>query len=94
MKSSQQVSIFVVDDEQIITKTLTLILQNSCYFAQAFFNPIQALAAALPEAPDLIISDVVTPQLTGVELAIQIEAICPSCIVILFSGQADAGNLL
>jgi CheY-like chemotaxis protein len=94
VKSSQQLSIFVVDDEQIIATTLTLILQNSGYLAQAFFNPLEALAAARLEAPDLIISDVVMPQLTGVELAIQIKAICPSCKVILFSGQAETADLL
>ena len=94
MKNSKQLSIFVVDDEQIIATTLTLILQNSGYLAQAFFNPLQALAAARLEAPDLVISDVVMPQLTGVELAIQIRAMCPSCKVILFSGQAQTGDLL
>jgi CheY-like chemotaxis protein len=83
-----------VDDEQIIATTLTLILQNSGYLAQAFFNPLQALAAARLEAPDLVISDVVMPQLTGVELAIRIRAMCPSCKVILFSGQAQTGDLL
>jgi CheY-like chemotaxis protein len=94
VKNSKQLSIFVVDDEQIIATTLTLILQNSGYLAQAFFNPLQALAAARLEAPDLVISDVVMPQLTGVELAIQIRAMCPSCKVILFSGQAQTGDLL
>ncbi len=94
MKNSKQLSIFVVDDEQVIATTLTLILQNSGYLAQAFFNPLQALAAARLEAPDLVISDVVMPQLTGVELAIQIRAMCPSCKVILFSGQAETGDLL
>ena len=94
MKNSKQRSIFVVDDEPIIATTLTLILQNSGYLAQAFFNPLQALAAARLEAPDLVISDVVMPQLTGVELAIKTRAMCPSCKVILFSGQAQTGDLL
>ena len=94
MKNSQQLSIFVVDDEQIIATTLMLILQNSGYLVQAFFNPLQALAAARLDAPDLIISDVVMPQLTGVELAIQIMAMCPLCKVILFSGQAQTADLL
>jgi CheY-like chemotaxis protein len=90
----KQLSIFVVDDEQIIATTLTLILQNSGYLAKAFFDPLQALAAARMEAPDLVISDVVMPQLTGVELAIQMKAMCPFCRVILFSGQAQTGDLL
>jgi len=94
VQNSRQLSIFVVDDEQIITTTLTLILQNSGYLAQAFFNPLQALAAARLEAPDLVISDVVMPQLTGVELAIQMKVLCPFCKVILFSGQARTADLL
>ncbi len=94
MKSSKQLLIFVVDDEQIIATTLTLILQRSGYLAQAFFDPLQALAAARLEAPDLVISDVVMPQLTGVDFAIKIKTLYPDCKVILFSGQAQTRNLL
>ena len=92
--SPKQLSIFVVDDEQIIAATLTLILQSSGYLARAFFDPMRALEAARFEAPDLVISDVVMPQMSGVDLAIQLKVLCPFCKVILFSGQAQTADLL
>ena len=94
MAKSKQLRISVVDDEQMIAQTLALILQKSGYLATAFFDPLQALDAASREAPDLLISDVVMPQLSGVDLAIRLKALCPTCQVVLFSGQAQAADLL
>jgi DNA-binding NtrC family response regulator len=62
--------------------------------ARSFTNPLDALEAARLEAPDLLISDVVMPQLSGIDLAIQIRNDCPECKVLLFSGQAATANML
>lgn len=86
--------IFVVDDEKIIAETLTTILRKSGFSARSFFNPLDALAAAAVEMPDLLISDVMMPQLSGIDLAIRITQLCPSCKVLLFSGQAQTADLL
>ena len=44
--------------------------------------------------PDLLISDVVMPQLSGIDLAIRVKEQCPACKVLLFSGQAQTADLL
>ncbi len=64
------------------------------FFARYFVNPLEALDAAWVEAPDLLISDVVMPQLSGVDLAIRIKEEHPTCKVLLFSGQAGTADLL
>jgi CheY-like chemotaxis protein len=64
------------------------------YRVRFFINPIEALAAARKEQPDLLISDVVMPELSGVDLAIQLKELCPSCKVLLFSGQAATTDFL
>jgi DNA-binding response OmpR family regulator len=64
--------IFVVDDERIIAETLATILMKSGFSAVPFSNPMEALSAAELEAPDLLISDVVMPQLSGIDLATRI----------------------
>jgi|ERR1035438_10404517 CheY-like chemotaxis protein len=79
--------VFVVDDEPIIASTLTMILSLYGLSAQSFTQPLLALQAARSNAPDLLISDVVMPQLSGIELAIQVKEQCPDCKVLLLSGQ-------
>ena len=86
--------VFVVDDEVVIADTLTAILRMSGFSAEAFNDPDEALRAAQIECPDLLISDVVMPEASGVELAIRIRALCPRSKVLLFSGQAQTANLL
>ena len=62
--------------------------------ARAFTLPLDALEATRSESPDLLISDVVMPLLSGIDLAIQVRANCPNCKVLLFSGQASTLHLL
>ena len=86
--------VFVVDDEACIADTLASILRGSGYSATAFYDGESALAACSPSAPDLIISDVVMPGISGIELAIQVRGRYPQCKVLLFSGMAATSDLL
>lgn len=94
MNDLQEIRVFVVDDETVIATTLTAILKQSGFDAIGFTNPLQALAAAEEKSPDLLISDVVMPQLSGIDLAIQLKAKVPACKILLFSGQAATLDLL
>jgi CheY-like chemotaxis protein len=85
---------FIVDDEHVIATTLAVILQNSGFSTKAFTDPLEALASCKIDPPDLVISDVMMPGMTGIELAIQIKALCPDCKVLLFSGQSQTADLL
>jgi DNA-binding NtrC family response regulator len=86
--------VFVVDDEHVIASTLAAILKLHGYSATSFTSPREALAAARSKAPDLLISDVAMPDISGIDLAIQMKAQYPECKVLLFSGQADTQDLL
>jgi DNA-binding response OmpR family regulator len=86
--------VFVVDDEAVIATTLGMILSQQGFDAHPFHLPLEALRAAREEAPDLLISDVMMPLLSGIELAIQMREHCPDCKVLLFSGQAATSHLL
>ena len=89
-----QPKVFVVDDESLVAVTLATILQHHGFVAAAFTNPVEALGAAHANPPDLLISDVVMPELSGLDLALQLHAICPNCKIILFSGQTATARLL
>jgi CheY-like chemotaxis protein len=85
--------VFVVDDERVIAATLATILRMNGYRAKAFTNPVEALRDAGLCAPDLLISDVDMPEMSGVELARRLKTMHPACRVMLFSGRATAGDL-
>jgi CheY-like chemotaxis protein len=94
MKTAQGTRVFIVDDEQVIALTLATILEKSGFDAVAFTNPVEALEAARKLPPSLVISDVVMPEMSGIDLAIQLKDICPKCKILLFSGQAATADLL
>ena len=86
--------IFVVDDKAIISDTLSEILRISGYEARAFYDAETALKACLTCNPDAVISDVVMPGMSGVDLAIEIRERNPSCRIILISGNVGMTDML
>jgi CheY-like chemotaxis protein len=90
----KQLRISVVDDEYSIASTLAMVLCSLGFEATFFTDPLQALRAARHEAPDLLLSEVWMPVMSGIELAIQLQKHCPNCKILLFSGQPDITELL
>lgn len=88
-RESQEFSIYLVDDEELITKSLAHILRNEGFIVTTFNNPLEALAQIESDAPDLLISDVMMPELSGLHLAMETKKVVPGCKVLLFSGAAD-----
>ena len=86
--------VLVVDDESAIADTLAEILTLSGYAAQPVYDGEEALETALLMPPELLITDVMLPGMSGIELAISIRRIFPDCKVLLFSGQAATTDLL
>lgn len=86
--------VLVVDDESAIADTLSEILTLSGYAAMAAYDGEEALETALLMPPELLITDVMLPGMSGIELAITIRRIFPDCKVLLFSGQAATTDLL
>jgi CheY-like chemotaxis protein len=94
MTENARLRIVVVDDDKVLAQTLAAILQGCGFSATFFTNPLEALHSAHSDPPDLLISDVRMPELLGTDLAMQIKELCPSCEILLCSGQADTEDLL
>ncbi|XCB35495.1 response regulator [Tunturibacter psychrotolerans] len=86
--------ILIVDDERIIADTLSMILSRSGFSTMTAYDGLAALEIARSTPPDLVISDVMMPGMTGVELAITLAQSVPTCRILLFSGQAATVDLL
>lgn len=85
--------VLVVDDERVIADTLSMILSRSGFSTMTAYDGVAA-GACKRRPPDLVISDVMMPGMTGVELAITVAQTIPACKILLFSGQAATVDLL
>ena len=66
--------VLVVDDERVIADTLAIILNQHGFDALAVYTGTGAVEQARSIQPDLIISDVIMPDMDGIEAAIQHSA--------------------
>ena len=94
MPSSPKQRVLVADDEKVIADTLAIILNQNGFDASAVYTGTEAVAKAKQVKPDLVISDVIMPDMNGIDAAIQIRAFLPGCKILLFSGQAATADLL
>ena len=86
--------IFVVDDELSIAQMLSIVLQMNLFDATPYANPQAALEAARRSPPDYLISDIVMPEMNGIELAIAIRSEVPNCKILLFTGHLGGSELI
>ena len=86
--------VLVVDDEQVIANTLTIILNTSGFEARAVYSGEAAVQSLGSFQPDVLICDVVMGGMSGIDAAITFRSQRPSCKILLFSGQAATADLL
>ena len=86
--------VMIVDDEQIIADTLSSIFTHNGYTVLTEYDGKSALETAKVIPPELLISDVMMPEMSGVDLAIALRHSLPECKILLFSGQAATVDLL
>lgn len=89
-----RVRVLVVDDERLITDTVCAILNDNGFDATGAYSGNEAITAARTQRPDIILSDVLMPRMSGVELGIQLRREFPEIKVFLFSGQAATAQMI
>jgi DNA-binding response OmpR family regulator len=86
-------SILVVDDDHDMAEVLEDLLDEEGYRVRCAFNGDAALREIAHEPPDLVLADVMMPQVDGVSLAKQLRARGWTMPVVLMSAEVAAVDL-
>ena len=86
--------VLVVDDECIITDTICAILNAHGFDAVGVYSGAEALQAATKLQPEIVLSDVLMPRMSGVDLGIELRSQFPDVRVILLSGQGSTSTMI
>ena len=86
--------ILVVDDEELLVKGIRFNLQNEGYEVITGTNGLEAVEQAHDEAPDLIILDVMMPQMDGMTACARIREFSNVPIILLTAKTDDMDKLM
>jgi DNA-binding NtrC family response regulator len=87
-------TILVVDDERALATTLSAILNHAGYRAIAVYGAAEAIEVLLTTKVDLLISDVIMPDMNGFELAKYTRQNHPQTHILLISGNAATHEIV
>ena len=68
MKSAQNPKILIIEDDELVTETLTDMLELNGFLVTSASNGTDGLAAAKHQLPTIVITDLAMPGMTGFEL--------------------------
>ena len=86
--------VLVVDDARTIADSMAAILNRNGFDAIARYDGTEAVEFIQQECPDILLSDVIMPQLNGIQVAKAARSQCPGTRIVLISGNAATPNLL
>ena len=86
--------ILVVDDEELFVKGIRFNLQNDGYDVIVGFNGLDAVAQAQAMKPDLIILDVMMPEMDGLTACAKIREFSEVPIILLTAKADDMDKLM
>ena len=92
MSNNSKHRILVVDDDPSIRTTVALLLTNKGYDVSTAEDGFDALLQLKTKIPELIVSDLNMPQMSGFEFLSVIRRRFPQVLVVAMSGAYQAGD--
>lgn len=89
MKKLSPPRILVVDDEEKIRQSLSGLLDDNGYKAITAENGLECLQIVASQHIDLVILDIIMPEMSGIEVLRKIKEKCKDTEVIMITGYAD-----
>lgn len=87
--------VMIVDDEEIVTRSISSFLEfDTDYDVVTFQSPVDALESLRRHPVDIVISDYLMPQMTGLEFLAEVKRFYPEAPRILLTGYADKENAI
>ena len=86
--------ILVIDDEELLVKGIRFNLQNDNYDVITGSNGLEAIALAQSESPDLIVLDVMMPEMDGLSACAKIREFSDVPIILLTAKTEDMDKLM
>jgi len=83
--------ILIVDDDPMVRYTIQRVLSSHGFDCHAVDNGREALRYLLNNVVELIITDIIMPDVEGIELIIAVKESCPQLPVIAISGGGRVG---
>lgn len=87
--------ILYVDDDKLLTSTFSTLMKVEGFKDVVVYNnPIEAVEYLKTEAPDLIISDFLMPEMNGLEFLREAKKLYPEVSMVLLTAYADKENAI
>jgi RNA polymerase sigma factor (sigma-70 family) len=86
---SDEATVFLVDDDPMVRKALSWLLQLSGYTVEAFDAPRGFLASASPVHPSCAVVDLQMPEMSGLELQAALTSAGWALPLVFLTGQGD-----
>ncbi len=84
--------ILIVDDEELVRATVTQILGKDGHDLTTMTNGLEAIRYCQDHDPDLMITDIVMPDMEGIETIMNLHKDKPNMKIIAMSGGGRVGN--
>ena len=95
LKKAKEISVLVVDDEPKVVQTLQDRLEMNDYIVHTAYDGIEALGKAVKFKPDVILLDIMMPEMDGLEMleALRANPGCEDISVIMLTARNHAEDV-